>query len=305
MAKRDIGKVLSKGSLRQRLLLLAEDTARGKYFQERLLTKEERRAIDDSIKTPREIKLYEEFRSLDETVTNAVTNLQGLSFELLQEYSTLRGYILLWHTTELAELLANSILHETKDPQERLRIANKGTKGIDLLFTETEIDPEGYLDIKVDFTKEVPTGKGKEKVATKNFTLLHILQEQKKQAETVAIRLLSWEQAILDFMEERGFNVKIYKANIKELGDRARRPIIGWAKYVGEIPTGLPHPRLEPLLKQYAVGVEGAKLEIDQEDYDWYRRYFLDRGDTYPEELRGKVNRKILDQEDTQEDEQE
>jgi hypothetical protein len=304
MGKRDIGKVLAKGSLKQRLLLLAEDTARGKYFQERLLSQEERRAINDSIKTPREFKVYEEFRSLDERVTNAITNLQGLSFEVLLEQANIRGYILLWHTTEKAELLANSILHEIKDPQERLRIANKGSKDIELLFTQTEIDTEGYLDIEVDFTKEIPTGKGKEKVATKDFTLLHILQEQKKQAETVAIRLLSWEQAILDFMEDKGFNVKIYKANIKELGDRARTPTVGWVKYLGKINTGLPHPRIEALLKQYAVALEVDKLEVDLEEYHWFRRYFLDLVETYPEELRGKVNRKILDQEDTQEDEQ-
>ena len=304
MAKKDIGKILTKGSIRQRLLLLAEDTARGKYFQERLLTKDERRAIDDSIKTPREIRAYQEFKELDETVTNAITNLQGLSFETLMHYSTLRGYLLLWNTIENAELLANSILHQIKDPKERLRVAKGRAIDSHLLFTEAGIDKEGYLDIKIDQPKEISTGIGDKQITTTEFTLMYIMQEHKKQAEESAIKLLSWEKAILDYMEEKNFNVKIYKASIKDIADRGRAPIINWKKYSGELFMGLPHPRLEKLIKQYNLSVDGTKLEINPEAYDWFSRYFLSSGDNYPEELRGKVNRK-LDREEEQEDEQE
>jgi hypothetical protein len=38
MAKKDIGKILTTGSPKQRILLIAEDIARAKYFQEKLLT---------------------------------------------------------------------------------------------------------------------------------------------------------------------------------------------------------------------------------------------------------------------------
>jgi hypothetical protein len=304
MAKRDIGKILTKGSIRQRLLLLAEDTARGKYFQERLLTKDERRAIDDSIKTPREIRAYQEFKEIDETVSNAINNLQGLSFETLMHYSSLRGYLLLWNTIENAELLANSILHQIKDPKERLRVAKGGAVDSHLLFTEAVIDKEGYLDIKIDQPKEIDTGIDGKQIITTEFTLMYVMQEHKKEAEASAIKLLSWEKAILDYMEENNFRVKVYKNHIKELGDRGRAPIINWKKYSGELFMGLPHPRLENLIKQYNLSVDGTKLEINLEDYSWFSRYFLGSGDTYPEELRGKVNKK-LDQEDEQEDEQE
>jgi len=114
MAKKDIGKILTTGSPKQRILLIAEERARSKFFKERLLTEGEFNQLSNSFKKPNEIKLWNEFRSLDETITNAIINLQGKMFEVLMNYSNLRGYILVWNTIENAELLVNSVLHEIK-----------------------------------------------------------------------------------------------------------------------------------------------------------------------------------------------
>ena len=57
MAKKDIGKILTTGSLKQRILLIAEDIARGKYFQEKLLTDSDFNQLSNSFKKPNEIKL--------------------------------------------------------------------------------------------------------------------------------------------------------------------------------------------------------------------------------------------------------
>lgn len=154
MAKKDIGKILTTGSPKQRMLLIAEDIARGKYFQERLLTDSEFNQLSESFKKPNEIKIWNEFRRADETITNALNNLQGSKFEVLMNYSNLRGYILVWNSIENAELLVNSVLHEIKDIKDRRRIAEEGAKGVDLLFSKTEPDQEGYIEIKVDFEKD-------------------------------------------------------------------------------------------------------------------------------------------------------
>jgi hypothetical protein len=34
------------------------------------------------------------------------------------------------------------------------------------------------------------------------------------------------------------------------------------------------------------------ELKVDEAQYSWFRKYFLD-GEDYPDELRGKVNKKI------------
>lgn len=288
MAKKDIGKIITTGSPKQRLLLIAEDIARGKYFQEKLLTDSNFNQLSNSFKKPNEIKLWNEFRKLDDIVTNAIGNLQGLKFEVLMNYSNLRGYILVWNSIENTELLVNSVLHEIKDPKERKRIAEDGAKGIDLLFSKTEPDQEGYIEIKVDFEKDSRDKPRK----TKEISLWQVMNNVKKEVETSVIKYLSWESATLDFMEERGFNVKTYKEKIKEMTTQVYNPIIGWAKYSGELNTGLPHPHLEEIIKKHAICPNIGEIKVDESQYNWFRRYFLDREGNL-DELRGKVNKSL------------
>ena len=282
MAKKDIGKILTTGSPKQRVLLIAEDIARGKYLHDKLLTDHEFSQLSNSFKKPNEIKLWNEFRRLDDTVTNAIVNLQGLKFEVLMNYSNLRGYILVWNSIENTELLVNSVLHEIKDQKERKRIAEDGAKSIDLLFSKTEPDQEGYIEIKVDYKPR----------KTKEYSLWYVMNNVKKEVETSVIKYLSWESATLDFMDERGFNVKTYKEQIKQMTTQVYSPIIGWAKYSGELNIVLPHPRLEEIMKKYAICPNIGELKVDEAQYNWFRRYFLD-GEDYPDELRGKVNKSL------------
>ena len=278
MAKKDIGKILTTGSPKQRMLLIAEDVARGKYFQEKLLTDSDFNQLSNSFKKPNEIKLWNEWRRIDETVANAINNLQGVKFEVLMNYSNLRGYILVWNSIENAELLVNSVLHEIKDPKERKRIAEAGAKGIDLLFSKTEPDQEGYIEIKVDFEKDSYKDENgkligyKEKPKkTKEYSLWYVMNNVKKEVETSVIKYLSWKSATLDFMEERGFNVKTYKENIKQMTTQVYSPIIGWAKYSGELNTGLPNPRLEEIIKKYAICPNVGDLKVDEAMYNWFK----------------------------------
>lgn len=279
MAKKNIDKVLTSGSPKQRLLLIAEERARGKYFKERLLTEGEFNKLNESFRKPNEVKLWNEFRSLDETITNAIINLQGKMFEVLMNYSNLRGYILVWNTIENAELLVNSVLHEIKNQEERRRIAKAGATDVNILLVKTEPDQEGYIDINIDPKEE-------------KISLQYAMNNVKKEVETSVIQYLSWERATLDFMEERGFNVKTYKEQIKIMTAKIYEPIIGWDKYSGEISSPLSHPRLERIVKKYAICPNMDDLKVDEEEYNWFKRYFLD-GEDYPEELRGKVNKSL------------
>ena len=299
MAKKDIGKILLTGSPKQRILLIVEDIARGKHFQKKLLTDTEFTQLSNSFIKPNEIKLYNEFRKLDETVTSAIINLQGKLFEVLMNYSNLRGYILVWNSIENTELLVNSVLHEIKDPKERKRIAEDGAKGIDLLFSKTEPDQEGYIEIKVDFEKDSYMDENgkligyKEKPKkTKEYSLWYVMNNVKKEVETSVIKYLSWESATLDFMDERGFNIKTYKEAIKQMTTQVYTPIIGWAKYSGELRTGLAHLRLEEIIKKYAICPNMEEIKVDEAQYNWFRKYFL-VGEDYPDELRGKVNKSL------------
>lgn len=277
MAKKDISKILTTGSPKQRLLLVAENGARHIYGKETVLTDREFNQISDSFKKPNEIKLWNQWLQHSKKIVNAINNLQGLSFEVKMNYSNLRGYILVWNSIENTELLVNSVLHEIKDPVERKRIAESGAKAVDLLFSKTAPDEEGYIDIKIDFEKKSYKGKKyNEKPETpKEYSLLYVMNNVKTEATTSAIKFLSWRQAILDYMDETGYNVKTYKDVLQEFTDQVYTPVIGWPKYEGELRMGEPHPQIEKLLKKYAITPNIGELEIDEGVYNRFKIDFL------------------------------
>lgn len=227
---KDIGKILSKGSAKQRAILITEEIARGKFFKEKLLSKTDFNLLMDSFKSSQEIKIYNQFRALDDDITTAITHLMATQYEVLHNASNLRGYILVWNSIENAELLVNSVLHEIKDPKERKRIATKGAKDIDLLFSKTEPDNEGYLEIKIDFLKDSYrdengnlrgyTDKARK---TKEYSLWFVMNNVKRQLEASIVKYLAWEKATLDYMDENGFNIKTYKEAIEKTGLSVRK----------------------------------------------------------------------------------
>jgi len=282
MAKKNISKVLNSGSPTQRMKLLAEDIARGKFNKERVLSDAEFNALSDSFKKPQEIRVYNKYSQADRTVTNGIMNLQGLKYEVLMHYSNLRGYILVWQTMEEAELLANGILNETKDLEERKRIAEVGKKGVSLLFAELETDQEGYLDIQIDFDKDRPTlSKERDPDREKRITLWGVMNNVKAQAIKKATEFSSWRQAILDYMDEENFNIKTYKEILDQFAQEVYSPIIQWHKYNPDvkefISPELPHKRADNLKDYYSILPKLSDIaEVDEEVYSWFRNYILE-----------------------------
>jgi hypothetical protein len=285
MAKKDIGKILTTGSSKQRLLLLLEDTARAKYGEERLLTDSEVNQLSDSFKKPNEIKLWNDWLKVDRAVSNAIMNLQGLKYEVLMHYSNLRGYILVWDTIQQAEVLSNHILHEIKDQEERIKISSLAGKLGKFLFTDIQTDKEGYLDINIDFEEDSykdekgnEVGANEKGVKTKKYSLWYVMNNVKTEAINSAIRFLSWREAIIDYMEEEGFTVKVYRDKIYLMTEDIYKPIIGWTKYQSDeklfIPD-LPHNRMDKLKEKYSITPNIRELEVDREIYNYFKKEFL------------------------------
>ena len=112
MSKKDISKILTSGTPKQRLQIAIENVARNKFRREGLITDHEAHQLSNSFKTPSEIKLWNRGLKFDRIMSNGLMNLQGLKYETLMHISNLRGYILVWNTLEEAETLTNHILHE-------------------------------------------------------------------------------------------------------------------------------------------------------------------------------------------------
>ena len=287
MAKKNISKVLNSGSPTQRMKLLAEDIARGKFDKEPLLTGAEFNSLSDSFKKPQEIRVYNKYNQADKLVTNAIMNLQGLKYEALMHYSNLRGYILVWNSIEQAELLVNGVLHEIKDPKERKRIADKGAKGINLLFSKTTPDKEGYVEIQTDFEEDIYTDENGELIGykdkprkSKKLSLWYVMNNVKDQATKKAIEFSSWRQAILDYMDEESFDIKTYKEIIENFTKEVYAPPIGWIKYNTDIKEFIPgssHKRTDKLKSKYAITPSFKEIaQVDEEVYSWFKKTILE-----------------------------
>lgn len=290
MAKKDISKILTKGSIKQKLLLLAEDRARQTFAlnirddNDPILSEKEYNAIADTFKTSNEIKLYNKWLSYSRSLKVALANLQGAEMEVRIHYSNLRGYILTWDAIQNAELLVNSVLHEIKDTQERIRIASEGATGVDMLFSKTTLDEEGYIDIQIDFEDiQIDFEKNKktknlkeEPTKTKEFSLWYVMNEVKNETTTSVIKFLSWRQATIDFMDETGFNVQTYKEMIQAHTERVYSPIIGWQKYQSEENSFFRvshNKRIDKLKDRYAITPNVYELEIDKKEYNWFKKH--------------------------------
>jgi hypothetical protein len=285
MAKKDISKILTTGSTKQRLLLLAEDNARAKYSQERLLTDHEINQLSESFKKPNEIKLWNSWLRVDRQVTTAIMNLQGLKFEVLMHYSNLRGYILVWETIQEAEVLSNHILHEIKDQEERIKISSQAGKLGRFLFTDIATDEEGYLDISIDFEKDTYGDESGKLIGlkdkpkkSKKHSLWYVMNNVKREAINSAIKFLSWREAILDYMEEEGFVIKTYKDMINSMTEDIHKPIIGWTKYQSDEESFLPdipNIRADKLKAKYAITPNTRELEVDTQIYNYFKKEYL------------------------------
>lgn len=276
MIKKDIAKILSEGTPKQKLLIVAEDEARKMFIfqhpdlkgREPLLTDKEYRAVSDSFKTDREIALWNKWIHYKRTVVNALGNLQGLMFEAKMHYSDLRGYVLLWNAIENSELLANSILHEIKDPKERKRIAKDSAGRVEYLFSETAPDEEGYIEIDINYIEKKSNSPG----------LKSLIETVGGRVTESAIKLLSWRKAIIDYIEETGFNVPTYKDMLKVITQELYTPPIDWTKYKAGEPQfrgAEDNKRVNNIKSKYAIIPDIKSLEPDEEIVKYFKDNFL------------------------------
>ena len=277
MAKKDIGKLIEKGTATQRALALIEDEANFRLFSERLLTPEERELVKRSFITSKDISTYKDLLEAHNRVSESLTYLQGLKFEALMNLESLRIYIMAWHTVENAELMVNTVLHSIKDKQERAKVAQFATIGADILLCKTLVDKEGYLEIDIDFPEIPSKGNKRPKGPRKDPSLLYLATKAKERAERSMIKFMSWGEAIEDYMSSVGLKTKAHKKHIKELSQAILSQVGGWGKFEGSIDEGYSNnPHMIEAIKKYNIKPNIDGLEVNREEYYSFRRSYLD-----------------------------
>ena len=270
ITQQDITRIIKKGTIEEKLVLLSEDIARHKNNKGRILSNIEVDSMVDAFTTQAEIQHYNKFRHIDNAITLAIAALTTLRFELETHFSDLRGYILVWNTIENAELLANSILHEIKDEKERKRIAKKAAKRVDLLFGKTTPDQEGYIDVNI--------GVKNASIKNEDYTLWHVMGNVERDFSRNMVKFLSWKKAIIDYMKEIGFKIPTYEEIIEDIATEATSFII-WDKYMTNIESFSekePLERIDKLKAQFNVTTKIEDLEVNMVIYEEFKtKYFV------------------------------
>jgi hypothetical protein len=210
MNKKDISKALTQGSAKQRATIIAEDRAQYSKTGKGFLKDSDMKALYESFKTSAEIRIYNKYLKVGRKVNQSIPYLKQL--QLLYEVSIayLTGYSLLWYSYQEQEKLFNEFLYEVKDKTEKQKLLKRLT-GINFLFaTIVSSKKKGFIDIKTDSKGE-------------DYGIEEIIRAYTERATYELREAKALAQAILDYMDEEGFNVKTYKETVKEVMDALSR----------------------------------------------------------------------------------
>jgi hypothetical protein len=270
MKKNNIQKIIEQGSLKRKLLVLAEDGARKQFGQSNILDSDEINKIYSEIRSEKEMKILKEFSITNATIQNALVNIQGLMFEIRMHYANLRSFILVWNTLEDTEILVNRVLHEINDHQERNRIIKYATTEFNpFLFTDSSIDNESYLVLNTRIRKESNTP-----------SLIDMINYNNKNVLEALIKFISWKKALLDFMKETDFFVQAYKERLELFTEEINNSVLIKDKYKSNVPAFVEEnsKRINRLKSHYSLVTSLDEVAVDPNIYNWFKKEILENG---------------------------
>lgn len=269
---KDISKILSKGTPRQRIILLATDIAEKNLGGKGLLTPSEIKTLSDTFKTQNEIALYNKFRKMEPLVRNSIAMLYQYKNAYREQIAFINGYTLYWDSLGEIRELINDILHKIKDKKLRNEILKTaiGKKFLLVEFTESKRD-KGFIDL------DTTSSKGMDYANLNGFEGL--IKAHKSKAEGILVDFKTLLKATRDAIEEVGFNVKPYieicnkaEEELRKLGGSESVALPKYSKSAlkklfeeKEFPTNM--NLLEKDFGKYWVYPEYDEIEIDEKKY--------------------------------------
>jgi hypothetical protein len=258
MIKKDLSTTLKRGLIKNKVLILLDSNARVKIGKEPLITQEEGDKIRDSLKAPYEIRVYNKLIQIEKNIAYQMINLSLMSVDVARFVSEVKGAILVWEVSEEAEELANYLLYEIKDLEERRRIAEAGVKRSNILFIDLSVDNEGFIKTDPDGKK----GSSNLRENINNIVKTLIL---------VSSRYNTLRKVILDYMEETGVKIRTYIEEIKSYDYRAYDFTLDKYSLQKKTFFKLPH-RVDNQKNYYSIVPDLREIEIDPKLYDSYYR---------------------------------
>jgi len=265
---KNISKILSKGSPRQRIVLLTTDS-----FQEYLaisgikpdaktiLTDEEKQSLLNSFKTPPEIRLYNKYAKLNRDFPYFLMILKETQLNYNEAIAYLIGFTNTWQDYQYTEQTFNRILYEVKEKKLKNKILKIILDESHFLYAELEKNTGGSVRLVTSIDKE-------------RIRLEGLIKAWSGKAENTLREAKSYIKAIRDYLTEEDFLIQALKdiLNYYEKGFREDKALI--PKYskrqMDEMLKSLKND--EQMFRK--IVETGHRIISDKED-DFFAKYYV------------------------------
>ncbi|MFZ1323446.1 MAG: hypothetical protein WAT71_17990 [Ignavibacteria bacterium] len=255
MAKKNISKILTQGSQRQRVTLLSTNTAHALMGKGEILTNQERDELFNSFKTPQEINFYNKYAKVNRNIYYVIPLLLEKKLQYEGAIASLNGLIISWEDYQQTEETFNFILYNI--PEKKLK--NKIKKIIlnrSYIYAYLKEDKEGF--IKFDMNSE-----------DKEHTFEVLVKAYNNKATNILRQGKAYIKAIRDYLIEEDLYIQGYKDLINSYEKPLQESKALISKYSKKEVSKIlrEDKKTIELLEKYFVFPDYDELVINEKDY--------------------------------------
>jgi len=195
---KDISKILTKGSVKQRVILLANEIGERGYGGKGNLSDKELDELHNSFKTNEEIRLYNKFKKQEGLIRNVIGALGQIQNAYLERIAVFTGFVMLNYSYQETEEIINVVLSNIEDKNVKKKVLKVLTKQKLLYSQKIEIKDKDFISIKEEEEEGIS----------------YMMRIVRDQAKEILIQYKTILKAVRDSIEETGFKVKAYIKHI-------------------------------------------------------------------------------------------
>ena len=259
MANKDISKVLTKGSLKQRVTLLFTDQVNLMRGKEPLLTPKEKSELVDSFKSSEEIRYYNKHAKIGRNIFYLSSILREKELQYNEAVAHLGGLTTTWFDYRNIEQFINTLLLDIKDKKVKGIIKKTIINDNFLVYADFTEDKAGLIKVKT-----------KGNIESGNIYLEELVNGFSKKATAILTQTKTYIKVMRDYLNGEGFYIQAYKDFIDNFEADLKRDrtliSIYSKKEAKELFSGK-YEILYKLYEKYFVYPDYDELEITEKDY--------------------------------------
>jgi len=256
-----VEKTLLKGTPKQRALLIANHLSEANLGGKGFLSDSELAALIDSFESESELKIYRAFKRRYEVVSAYLANLSQARLSYKEVLERLEKFLLIRMGNDDFEDVVNNLLDLIPDKKTQL-------KGLQLVKSYHRLPL--YRSIKPDKAGLIRIDSNR---------LEDIIAQLRERVNQEQVSLKTSIQALKDYIDETRFNVKVFKAFLKEVENWAKSQkgmTLTFMSSLERSPKSIGNDDFEPngltcLREKHKLEADYGSVQVDKKVYERLR----------------------------------